>query len=235
MEDTNVSDICISSLTHVMLMTRRRCPRPTRAFQTFTKSLFVDQHLLNLSGSKASSGGGLAVSACPPDHANVDQCARWVDWLAQCTSEKDYQALVNLCLRYINPAAAKMGRMGMGMDIDSDGNEMTLVDVETRQFEDLTMMRMRPHSLPYRRYIYIGDVSFGAEGRNRLAAGVSTSYQCRSMYTLMNTGRMHRSRKLCGGAEWCKLAFYPRRTLILIGNLTRYFRELPRYQTATLM
>jgi hypothetical protein len=60
-----------------------------------------------------------------------------------------------------------------GMDVDSEGIDLNLVDIETRQMEDLTAMRMRPHLLPYRRYIHIGEVSFGTEKRNKLAAGVS--------------------------------------------------------------
>lgn len=151
--------------------TLRRCPQPTRAYQTFTKSLFLDRHLLALSRSKASAGGGLAVSVCPPHYADTDACARWLEWLARTTDETEYQALANLCLDYTNPAPANKG--GMNMDIDLEIPELDLVDIETKQMVDLTAMRMRPHLLPYRRYIHIGEVSFGAEKKNKLAAGVS--------------------------------------------------------------
>jgi hypothetical protein len=61
----------------------------------------------------------------------------------------------------------------MDMDVDVPELDLDLVDIETKQIEDLTHLRMRPHCVPYRRFIYIGDVSLGIEKRNRLATGVS--------------------------------------------------------------
>lgn len=94
-----------------------------------------------------------------------------MEWLARVADETEYQALANLCLEYNNPTRAKTG--GMNMDIDIEIPELDLIDIETKQMEDLTAMRMRPHLLPYRRYIHIGEVSFSADKKSKLSAGVS--------------------------------------------------------------
>lgn len=72
----------------------------------------------------------------------------------------------------------------MNMDVDLDGHELELVDIEAKQMEDLTAMRMRPHLLPYRRFIHIGEVSFAADTKAKLAAGVS-----RPLYLSINVPR----------------------------------------------
>lgn len=156
-------------------LTVRRCPRPTEAYQAFSKSLVVDDHLLKLSGSKACSGGGLAVTTCPPLNSEIDDCATWLDWLSRTVDQKEYKALVKLCFDYsAKRRDLPVPQKGeMDMDLDEPELDLDLVDIETKQIEDLTNLRMRPHIVPYRRYIYIGEVSLGAEKRNKLATGVS--------------------------------------------------------------
>jgi hypothetical protein len=152
----------------------RRCPDPSLAYQTFTQCLFFDNHLLGLSGSPAAAGGGLAVSTCPPLLSHGDKCARWLEWLQAVTSERDYSALVNHCHDHAAFISGRKGKMGMGMDIDPPPEpELELVDIERKQIEDLTAMHKRPHLLPYRRYIYVGEVSLSKEQKDRIGSGVS--------------------------------------------------------------
>jgi hypothetical protein len=150
-------------------LTLRRCPNPTQAYQTFTQSLFLDQHLLQLSGSAAGAGGGLAISTCPPAMSRTERCARWLDWLQQVSTSTDYHTLVKLCHDFV------VSRGG-GKAVEMDEMDLELVDIEKKQIEDLTNMRKSPHLLPYRRYIYIGEVSLQKEKKERFGAGVSSSF-----------------------------------------------------------
>lgn len=50
---------------------------------------------------------------------------------------------------------------------------LDLVDIELAQVEDLTQMRMRPHLLPYRRYIYVGECSLDGDARRETGNAVS--------------------------------------------------------------
>jgi len=151
----------------------RRCPNPTLAYQTFTQSLFLDQNLLNLSGSPAGAGGGLAVSTCPPLMSHSERCARWLEWLQQSSTATDYQTLVDLCHDYVRARGPGTGTSKTGMENELD---LELVDIEKKQLEDLTNMRKSPHLLPYRRYIFIGEVSLPKDKKDRYGAGVSILY-----------------------------------------------------------
>ena len=62
--------------------------------------------------------------------------------------------------------------------VETPSVPLDLVDIETSQIEDLTAMRMRPHLLPYRRYIYIGDVSLDQRSCDKLGAAVSILATC---------------------------------------------------------
>lgn len=159
-----------------MQLTSRRCPDPSLAYQTFTQSLFFDNQLLRLSGSPAAAGGGLAVSTCPPHLSHGDKCARWMDWLQRISNEKDYTALISLCNDYAAYMSGKKGKMGMGLGMDIDlpqEQDLELLDIERKQIEDLTAMHKTPHLLPYRQYIYIGEVSLSKESKDKMGAGVS--------------------------------------------------------------
>jgi hypothetical protein len=98
-----------------------------------------------------------------------------MEWLQRISTERDYHTLVNLCHNY---AAFLSGKKSLRADVDVNAppQEVTLelVDIERRQIEDLTAMRKRPHLIPYRRYIYIGEVSMTKEQRDAIGAGVST-------------------------------------------------------------
>ena len=142
-----------------------RCPDPTAAFEAFTKTLFTDEHLLDLSGESAASGGGLSVSCAPPSIHHQDACVKWMEWLRKVAGQKDIQDLANLC-EGISSNTFIIPEQKFPTDQD-------LVDVEQAQLEDLTAMRMRPHLLPYRRYIYIGEVSLDKKTQQCLGAAVS--------------------------------------------------------------
>jgi hypothetical protein len=152
-------------------LTIRRCPNTTQSYQTFTQSLFLDEHLLHLSGSAAGAGGGLAISTCPPPMSRTERCARWLDWLQQVSTSTDYHTLVKLCHDFV---------VSRGGDkaVEMDEMDLELVDIEKKQIEDLTNMRKSPHLLPYRRYIYIGEVSLQKEKKERFGAGVSPFLIC---------------------------------------------------------
>lgn len=109
------------------------------------------------------------------------------------------------------------------MDVDIEGVDLNLVDIETKQMEDLTAMRMRPHLLPYRRFIYIGEVSFASDKKNRLAAGVSLKPVVADN-TIRQTDiadRVYRSRQFCSCAQWSKLTtqFGTEHQLNVIGDI----------------
>ena len=161
----------------------RRCPDPTKAFEALTKALFLDQHLLQFSGSAASSGGGLAVSCAPPSIHLADACLRWSEWLRSAFSQSDFQSLVDLCVGIRAGTFETRAKASIG-DIKPEAttSPLELVDIEAAQIEDLTEMRMRPDLVPYRRFLYIGEVSLDPRQRDKLGSAVSASHRL-STYT----------------------------------------------------
>lgn len=162
-------------------LTIRRCPDPTKAFDALSRSLFLDQHLLRLSGSASAAGGGLAVSCAPPSVHQNEACHRWMSWLKKVHEQKDYDALVDLCVGVTPREFARRDSQGEndvkevknGEGSSSTRNELELVDIERDQMEDLIAMRSRPHLMPYRRYIYIGEVSLDKTTRQQYGQQVS--------------------------------------------------------------
>jgi hypothetical protein len=51
--------------------------------------------------------------------------------------------------------------------------DLELVDIELAQIEDLTGMRARPEILPYRRYLYVGEMSLDRKTREKAGQAVS--------------------------------------------------------------
>jgi hypothetical protein len=92
-----------------------------------------------------------------------------LDWLQQSSTATDYQNLVDLCHDYVRARSSGTGKMVADNDMD-----LELVDIEKKQLEDLTNMRNSPHLLPYRRYIFIGEVSLPRDKKERFGAGVSS-------------------------------------------------------------
>lgn len=150
----------------------RRCPNPTKAFDALSRSLFLDQHLLRLSGSASAAGGGLAVSCAPPGIHQVEACTKWMDWLRKIDETSDYDKLIDLCLGVAPADFFSLDEVGVEKK-ESIRKELELVDIERAQLEDLIAMRSRPHLLPYRRYIHIGELSLDQNARKQYAAEVS--------------------------------------------------------------
>ncbi|CAD6588444.1 MAG: hypothetical protein TREMPRED_005059 [Tremellales sp. Tagirdzhanova-0007] len=152
-----------------------RCPDPVQAFEVLTRSLFLDRHLLQFSGSAVSSGGGLAVSCAPPAVHSTEACASWTEWLHRAFEQNDFQSLVDICTEVRSTSFGK-GALANQRDgkADVEARSVTpdLVDIETSQIEDLIAMRMRPYLLPYRRYIYIGDVSLDQRACDGFGAAI---------------------------------------------------------------
>lgn len=100
--------------------------------------------------------------------SRTERCARWLDWLQQVSTSTDYHTLVKMCHDFV---------VSRGGDkaVEMDEMDLELVDIEKKQIEDLTNMRKSSHLLPYRRYIYIGEVSLQKEKKERFGAGVSLS------------------------------------------------------------
>jgi hypothetical protein len=140
-----------------------------KAFEALSKSLFLDENLLRLSGSLAPSGGGLAVSCSPPSIHDSDGCQRWMAWLRKVADEWVYENLADLCFG-VRPHDFTLP---MG---ESKPRELDLVDIEQSQLNDLVAMRTRPHLLPYRRYLYIGEVSLDAKSKSVFENEVSGKF-----------------------------------------------------------
>lgn len=154
-----------------------RCPDPTRAFETLCRALYLDQHLLQFSGSAALSGGRLAVSCAPPSLHLTSACGAWMDWLHRASSQQDFQSLVDICSG-VRPESFENRALDAVLadskpDLKQPSLPLDLVDVEASQLRDLTAMRMQPHLLPYRRYIYVGEVSLDQRSVDQLGAAVS--------------------------------------------------------------
>ena len=152
-----------------------RCPDPTKTFEALSRALFVDQQLLDISGSAASSGGGLAVSCAPPSIHLTDACAAWTAWVHSTFAQQDFQSLVDVCAGVRPGSFEKRSLAAQGdstVDVKNPPRPLELSDIEMSQIEDLTAMRMLPHLLPYRRYIYIGEVTLDQAARDRLGGSV---------------------------------------------------------------
>lgn len=82
--------------------------------------------------------------------------------------ESYFNTLVDLC-RGIRPgsfASLPSTSSETKDDKKTIPTELELVDIERSQIEDLVAMRMRPDLLPYRRYIYVGEMSLDRRTRD---------------------------------------------------------------------
>lgn len=60
---------------------------------------------------------------------------------------------------------------------------MDLIDIEKSQLEDLVNMRLRNDLVPYRRFVYIGEMSLSSASRESYSRnGVSLSCQSYQSY-----------------------------------------------------
>ena len=89
-----------------------------------------------------------------------------MEWLRKVTDERKFESLAGLCFGvqprdFARPAGSTKSR------------ELDLIDIEQTQMEDLSAMRGRPHLLPYRRYLYIGEVSLDPKTKSKYETEVS--------------------------------------------------------------
>lgn len=169
------------------MLTCRRCPDSTKAFECLTRSLFLDEHMLRFSGSAATSGGGLAVSTCPPSVHLSAECTTWLAWLKRVTEQRDFSQLVEVCrgvrvgdpkslddkMQTIDEEKKKSFVPGTSSAYHTD---LELIDIEKSQIEDLVAMRMRNELLPYRRYLFVGEMSLDRASRERASNARAVSW-----------------------------------------------------------
>lgn len=91
----------------------------------------------------------------------------WTAWLRKVCEAPDFQSLVELSLgvrsdTFVTTSAPDRPPSSM----------LDQIDIETAQIKDLTAMRMRPHLLPYRRYMYIGEISLERGSRDKIGGAV---------------------------------------------------------------
>ena len=161
----------------------RKCPDSTNAFAALTRSLFLDEHLLRFSGSTAFSGGGLAISTCPPSVHQDEACISWLAWLKLVSDQRDFDRLVDVC-RGVRPGDWESFASAVKHNLTSEGEDkpgmgvrqmgpMDLIDLEKSQIQDLVHMRTRNELLPYRRYLYVGETSLDSVSKDRYGRTVS--------------------------------------------------------------
>ncbi|KAL7421226.1 hypothetical protein Q5752_004111 [Cryptotrichosporon argae] len=138
-----------------------RCPDPHKAYTELDRALSYDDGQRRTSGAAATRSGGLAVSCRPPSAVDGPETTRWVDWVRTAQASADWSGLVAISRAH---RAARHAT--------ADLPDLDLLDIETEQLEDLAAMRTSPHAAPYRRYIYIGEMSLGQEARARLADSI---------------------------------------------------------------
>ncbi|KAK4684315.1 hypothetical protein P7C73_g5870, partial [Tremellales sp. Uapishka_1] len=138
------------------------CPDPTNAYSALVNSLNINRAITEMSGNAASSEGGLAVTCCPPYSLQQEACTRWITWMNSLSMANDFQSLLRKA-QTTSTETFTQGHAGGAdvMDIDPP-TSLDLGDVERAQMKDMTAMRMRPHLLPYRRYLYVGRTSLEA-------------------------------------------------------------------------
>jgi hypothetical protein len=94
-----------------------------------------------------------------------------MSWLRSVSEQKDFQGLVKACSGVKSTTFEADGGHGEGKS--KVPFDLELVDIEIDQVNDLTAMRARPHVVPYRRFIYVGEVSLDRKQRDKLGAAVS--------------------------------------------------------------
>lgn len=141
-----------------------RCPDRNKAYTTLTSALF-DGEL----GELRACAGGLAVSSAPPQLQMRNDCARWLEWLTKVTQCDEWKELVGLCKQVVagKGGSAASGCRSPAAGKDTSGEPLSLHIIEEQGLRDMARMRLRPHIVPYRRYIYIGELSLNVDRRNR--------------------------------------------------------------------
>lgn len=119
---------------------KARCPEPSKAYDAFLAALAF-----------AGDSGGLAVSCAPPSPSMTRTCALWTAWVQRTSRCTDLEGILATCKGVRSGSSTYRAQAPSG--------QLELIDVETEQIEDLTAMRAQPHTVPFRRYLYVGEVS----------------------------------------------------------------------------
>ena len=78
-------------------------------------------------------------------------CGLWTDWVQRSARCTDLEGILATCKGVRSGSTTFRPSALTG--------QLELIDVETEQIEDLTAMRTQPHTVPFRRYLYVGEVS----------------------------------------------------------------------------
>jgi hypothetical protein len=176
-EPTSATTTNMASAT----LTTRRCPDSMKAYDALAKAIHLDHPVSRLAGKNLGTSGGLTISCAPPCVHATSACMAWMDWLQKVQAVGNYEALVELCAgvnarHFIDqPKVGDEAKKSDFATSEPTRRPLDLVDIEREQLADMVGMRMRPHLMPYRRYIYIGEVSLDHAARQRFAQEVSSS------------------------------------------------------------
>lgn len=140
-----------------------RCPDAAKVFAALVAELYFDHNVRRLSGD----GSCLTVAAAPPQLQKREKCAEWLDWLRRIWQCNEWADLVKVCRKRHPGPRSPMSPS------DNTQDELILGDIERYGLEDLAAMRVRPHIVPYRRYLYIGQMSLHAQEKAQYGATVS--------------------------------------------------------------
>jgi hypothetical protein len=170
----------------VVLTLTSRCPDRVKAYMTLTQALFFDHSVRHLSGDDASSIGGLAISQSPPSTSFPQACIKWMEWLRKVFAANDLATLTPLMSARPEHFMLPDGEVKVDPKAPSN-TDLTLEEIEIAQLVDLGMMRSNPQNVPYRRFIYIGEMSLAKETREKFGSTVRCFRGWRGERTLMGS------------------------------------------------
>ncbi|GMK55535.1 hypothetical protein CspeluHIS016_0205910 [Cutaneotrichosporon spelunceum] len=118
---------------------------PVASFAALTHALFLDDNQRRIGGEMSSDTSGIVVSSAPPMPVSRSSCERWLDWLGKIFDCTDHTMLLKLCRQWTRI-------------FHHDEAELGTDEVEKISMGDLIKMRNMPHSVLYRRCIYVGSI-----------------------------------------------------------------------------
>ncbi|WVF65407.1 hypothetical protein IAT40_000134 [Kwoniella sp. CBS 6097] len=122
------------------------CPEPGEAYSVLASFLPFDEPIQSISGLR--SGGGLAISCCPPSPYDP-ACVAWKHWVHKLNTTSDYPTLSALCKEYLDQHVPKEAHLGPITNLRA---------IEQLQLNDLKAMKGRSDIINYTRRVYVmGD------------------------------------------------------------------------------
>lgn len=129
---------------------RNRCPHPDQAKLILTQELGITEDQPRSGRERIN----LVVACAPPLLQQQKKCADWSRWLRDVRSSTRFKDVAKKCHKYLQHS-----RPDLVSKDKKDDLELSLSDVERLGVQDLSQMRIRPHVLPYRRYVYVGPTT----------------------------------------------------------------------------